>query len=308
MNIRDIGEIAIINRLTKGLKLDSSVVIGPGDDTAVIKWTAKKYLLYTCDMLVEGIHFKRSSATPYEIGWKALARNISDIAAMGGVPLYAVVSAALPGGLDVRFTDGIYKGMKALARRYGINIVGGDVSRSEKIAIDISLIGEVEKRNLVTRGGARKGDAILVTGSIGGSIKGKHLGFTPRIDESRSLVKRFKLNSMIDISDGLLLDLWRVLAASNKGARIYRNMIPLAASAETFDRAVREGEDFELLFTMSVPEARRLFRTYLAKMKTSVTLIGEVMDKSYGYRLVRENGKAEKLSNNARMKGYEHFI
>jgi thiamine-monophosphate kinase len=307
MKIKDIGEIGLIKRLTDGIKLDRSVVKGVGDDAAVIKWTAGKYLLYTCDMLVEDVHFRRSSARPFQIGWKSLGRNISDIAAMGGVPRYAVVSIALPPSLEVSFADGIYKGIKALARKCGVNIVGGDVSRSEKIIVDVSLIGEVGKNDLVTRCGARKGDLVLVTGSIGGSLKGKHLDFQPRLEESRAMVKRYGLSSMIDVTDGLLLDLWRILDQSRVGARIYRNMIPLSPDAGPFDTAVREGEDFELLFTMSVKEARRFFKRDLLKMKTPVTLIGEIMDKSYGYRLIREGGKAEKLSARSGGKGYLHF-
>jgi thiamine-monophosphate kinase len=307
MKISDIGEIALIRRLTKGLWLDRSVIKGAGDDTAVMEWTAKKYLLFTCDMLVEGVHFDRKRATPFRVGWKALGRNLSDIAAMGGLARYAVVSIALPGGLDARYADGIYRGMKELARRYRVSIVGGDVSKSDKIAIDVALIGEVEKANLVTRAGARRGDVILVTGSVGGSAGGRHLDFTPRIREARAIVTRFKVNSMIDVSDGLLLDLWRILEASRKGARIYQNMIPLSKGAGRFDQSVREGEDFELLFTMGAAEARRFFRAYLAKMETPVTLIGEVMERRYGYRLVRPDGAVERIAAGPAAKGYLHF-
>jgi thiamine-monophosphate kinase len=171
----------------------------------------------------------------------------------------------------------------------------------------VSLIGEVEKSCLVTRCGARKGDLVLVTGSIGGSLKGKHLDFSPRLDESRAMVKKYSLSSMIDVTDGLLIDLWRILDQSRVGARIYRNMIPLSPCAGQFDSAVREGEDFELLFTMSVKEAKRFFKRDLLKMKTPVTLIGEIMDKSYGYRLIREDGKAENVSMRSDRKGYLHF-
>jgi len=303
MNVHSIGEIGLIKRLTQDIRLDSSVVKGAGDDTAVIKWTAKKYLLYTCDMLVEDVHFRRSKATPFEIGWKALGRNLSDIAAMGGVGRYAVVSLALPPSAPVSFADGIYKGMKRLASKYGVNIVGGDVSKSAKAVIDVSLIGEVEKENLATRSGARTGDLIFVTGSIGGSIKGKHLRFTPRIAEARELVKRYKINSMIDITDGLLLDLWRILDASGKGALLYQGAVPLSPQAGPFDQAVRDGEDFELLFTMSEREAERLHGARPGRISTPLTLIGEVTDKRRGYRLIRNDGRVERI----RAKGYLHF-
>jgi thiamine-monophosphate kinase len=303
MRLKDIGEIGLIKRLAKTITYDSSVIKGIGDDTAVIKWTQDKHLLFTCDMLVEGVHFRSNEATPYQIGWKALARNVSDIAAMGGVPKYALVSIAMDPGLKVSFLDGVYKGISDVARRFKINMVGGDMSKSKKLIIDISLIGQVERENLTLRSGAKSGDVILVTGFLGGSIKGKHLKFIPRLEEARALVRSFRINSMIDISDGLVLDLWRVLDASKVGARIYENAIPIAREADSFKNAISDGEDFELLFTMNVKEARRFFRTALAKMATPVTLIGEIMSRGYGYKLVAENGKEERLVPD----GYLHF-
>ena len=303
MKLKDIGEMGLIGRLARRIKYDRSVVKGVGDDAAVIKWTKDRYLLYTCDMLIEDIHFKLGNATPFQIGWKALARNISDIAAMGGIPRYCLVSAGLNPELPVSFFDELYKGIAEIAKNFRVNIVGGDTSHSKKLVVDVSLIGEVEKKRLVLRGGAKKGDVILVTGSIGGSMKGKHLNFTPRVDEARMLTKKFKINSMIDISDGLILDLWRILDASKVGACLYQNTIPLSKEARFFDKAIREGEDFELLFTMNVKEAKRFFKTELPKMKTPVTLIGEILNKRDGYKLVREDGRIERLH----AKGYVHF-
>ncbi|MDD5495802.1 MAG: thiamine-phosphate kinase [Candidatus Omnitrophica bacterium] len=303
MKIKDIGEIGLIKRIAKGVKLDRSVVEGIGDDTAVLKWTKDKYLLFTCDMLIEDVHFKLNKAKPYQIGWKALGRNISDIAAMGGMPRHAVISIGLNPKYPASLLDGIYKGISALGRKFGVNIVGGDTCRSEKLVIDISLIGEVEKKNLLTRRGAKVGDVIFLTGSIGGSIKGKHLNFVPRLDESRKLTRNFRINSMIDISDGLELDLWRILESSRVGARIYQNMIPLSASADSFRDALREGEDFELLFTMDVKEAKRFLISERVRIKAPVTLIGEVMDRKYGYKLITTDGKIENL----KAKGYLHF-
>ncbi|MDD5421867.1 MAG: thiamine-phosphate kinase [Candidatus Omnitrophota bacterium] len=303
MKIKDAGEIGLIRRLARKTRPGSGVVKGIGDDTAVIKWTKDKYLLFTCDMLVEDVHFRRKAATPFEIGWKALGRNISDIAAMGGLPKYAVVSIGLDPELPLSFADGVYKGMASLARKFNVSIVGGDTTRSKKLVIDVSLIGEVEKKNLVLRSGAKAGDLILVTGSIGGSIKRKHLSFTPRVEEARRLVRDFKVNSMIDISDGLIIDLWRILGSSRVGGRIYESAVPLSREERSFDKAIYEGEDFELLFTMSVKEARRFFKTALDRMPTSVALIGEVIDKKHGYKLIREEGEVEEL----KPKGYLHF-
>lgn len=306
MRVKDIGEIGLIRRLTRGVRLDSSVVRGSGDDTAVLRWTGKKHLLYTCDMLVEDVHFRRSTATPFQIGWKALGRNLSDIAAMGGVPRHAVVSLAMPETTSVRFVDGIYSGMKRLSSRFRVNIVGGDLCRSAKIVIDVSLLGEVEKNNLVMRSGAKRGDLIFVTGSIGGSAQGKHLTFMPRCDQARRLVKGFKVNSMIDVSDGLLLDLWRILDASGVGARVRREAIPLSRQARSFEAAVREGEDFELLFTMNKKEAERLL-TKKPEIGVRIACIGEITDSSCGYRLLLPGGSSAEIAPQAKMKGFLHF-
>ena len=303
MKIKDLGEIGLIKRIARNLRYDKSVIKGIGDDTAVIKWTRDKYLLFTCDMLVEDVHFRRMKATPYQIGWKALGRNLSDVAAMGGVGRYAVVSVGLDPYASVSLADGIWKGLNAIAKRFGVSIVGGDTVRSRKLIIDVSLIGEVRKKYLVLRSGAKPGDAIFVTGSLGGSIKRKHLSFTPRIKEAGYLVRNFKINSMIDISDGLALDLWRILNASKAGARIHERLIPVSKKADSFDRAITDGEDFELLFTLSAKEAKRFFKTALAKMDTRVTLIGEITGKKDGCILVRKNGKREQVG----AKGYLHF-
>ena len=143
MKIKDIGEIGLIERISKKVKCDRSVIKGIGDDAAVIRWTGNKYLLFTCDMLVEDVHFLRREATPFQIGWKALARNVSDIAAMGGVPKYALVSVGLDPNLPVSFADGIFDGINAVAGKFKVNIVGGDTSKSRKTVIDVSLIGAI---------------------------------------------------------------------------------------------------------------------------------------------------------------------
>lgn len=303
MKIRDIGELGLIGRVSKKTRYDNSVVRGIGDDTAVLKWKTGKYLLFTCDMLVEDVHFKRRSAMPFQIGWKALARNLSDIAAMGGLPKYALVSIGIDPNLPVSFADGIFDGIRQLAKRFGVNIVGGDTSKSEKVIIDISLIGEVGRKDLILRSGAREGDAIFVTGLIGGSIKGRHLNFIPRLDEARSLVKGFKVNSMIDISDGLLLDMWRILDASKVGAVVYEDLIPVSDKADSFEHAITDGEDFELLFTMSPKEAERFMKRYSLKLGIPVSLIGEVTAKSCGFRLMGKDWREKRIGK----KGFLHF-
>lgn len=303
MKIKDIGEIVLIKRLAKNFRLDKSVVKGSGDDTAVIKWTKNKYMLFTCDMVIEDVHFSRKKATPFQIGWKALGRNLSDIAAMGGVPRYAVVSLGISSDKNVSIAEGICKGIKILADRFGVNIVGGDMAESKKIIIDISVVGEVEKNKVVLRSGAKIGDLIMVTGSLGGSIKGKHLSFTPRVKEARSMLKHFKINSMIDISDGLALDLYRITKASGTGACIYEESIPLSKDAARLSNALYDGEDYELLFTLNPREAERLLKSNFSRAGTRVSLIGEITDKIYGYKIIREDGVEEDL----KIKGYTHF-
>ena len=303
MCIKDIDEIKLTKRLSKNFHLDETVIKGPGDDAAVLAWTKDKHLLFTCDMTIENVHFDLKRATPFQIGWKALGRNISDIGAMGGVPKYAVVSLGISSALDISVADGICKGIKSLADKFGVNIVGGDIAKSDKIIIDISLIGQVEKKKLALRSGAGVGDFIFVTGTLGGSIKRKHLNFMPRVSAAWQILSGFKINSMIDISDGLVLDLNRILTASNVGSYIYESALPLSEDADSVNNALYDGEDYELLFTMSAEEARRFIRTTLNKIKTPVTLIGKIVSKKEGCKIIRKSGKEESL----RIKGYLHF-
>lgn len=303
MKLKELGEIKLIERLARRTRVDKTVVKGIGDDTAVIRWTKEKYLLFTCDMLVEDVHFTLKKATPFQVGWKALGRNISDIAAMGGIPKYALISVGLNPDQTVKFSDEIYRGLQAIAKKFGVSIVGGDTVTSDKLVIDVSLIGEVEKRNVVLRSGARIGDVVLVTGSIGGSIHGKHLNFVPRIAEARTLVTRSKIHSMIDISDGLFLDLKRILKLSNVGAKIYRDSIPLSGNARSFESAVNDGEDFELLFTMSPVDAKKFFKLHAGKSKIPVTAIGEIVRAKEGFTLVDSDGCTKRITE----KGYQHL-
>lgn len=298
MLINKIGEFGLIERFKKSIKTDSSVIKGSGDDCAVIKFSRDKYLLYTCDMIVEGVDFS-SNDNPGLIGRKAVAVSISDIAACGGLPRYCLVSLGLPKDTPVKKVDRISQGLFSLAREYKINIAGGDLSRTEQLVVDVSMIGFVEKGCLVLRSGAKAGDIIFVTGKLGGSIRGKHLKFVPRIKESRFLVKNFKVNAMIDISDGLTQDLSHILRQSRVGAIIYEDLIPISKQARGLNDALYTGEDFELLFTLSHQEAKRLMRIKSNNFKA----IGEITDKKYGLRMIDRRGK-EKI---IQPKGFTHF-
>jgi len=304
MKLKSLGETGLIERLAKNFKAGRDVIKGIGDDCAVIRISRKKYLLITIDMLLEDIDFKLKGATPYQIGWKSLACGLSDIASMGGVARYAVVSLGLPGRLSVEFIDGIYRGIKTLARRFDVEIVGGDTNSSKKLVIDVALLGFAEPDKVAFRSGARPGDIICVTGTLGGSYKSKrHLTFTPRLKEARYLVDNFKITSMIDISDGLSTDLNHIAKESGAGACIYEELIPVSKDAKSVNAALNEGEDFELLFTMPLREARRLARKDLELDSVKITQIGEILDKKIGVKIIGRDGRAAGLKS----KGFSHF-
>ncbi|MDE2027389.1 MAG: thiamine-phosphate kinase [Candidatus Omnitrophica bacterium] len=257
MQISKLGEFGLIETLKKHAPVSKAVIKGIGDDAAVLPYSQSRYLLFTTDMLAEGIHFTRRMA-PQAIGHKAMACNISDIAAMGGYPTFAVVSIGVPKALPVRFVKEIYQGMERLAKAFNVSIVGGDTIKSDKIVINVALLGLVEKKNLVTRSGARPEDWIFVTGALGGSLKsGHHLNFTPRLDQARFLVRKFKPSAMIDISDGLSGDLGHILKASGVGAFLDYHLIPRNKGA-ALPQALNDGEDFELLFTLPAKRAYAL--------------------------------------------------
>ncbi|MCM8763695.1 MAG: thiamine-phosphate kinase [Candidatus Omnitrophica bacterium] len=299
ITVEDIGEFGLINYLRKTIKYNKSVVKGIGEDAAVINYSKTKYLLFTTDMLIENVHFKIKESSPYQIGWKALGCSLSDIASMGGIPLYALISLGVPKNLSFDFIKGIYLGIRKLANIFKVNIVGGDTDRADKLIVDVFLVGEVEKKRVVYRSGAKVNDIIAVTGSLGNSYKiKKHLKFLPRIKEARFLVNNFRINSMIDISDGLSADLFHVLRESKKGAIIFDKKLPLARKA-TIEQALNEGEDFELLFTLSEKEAIRLSKN----KKIAVSFIGKVTEDSGKIIFYSRKG----IINGIRPKGFRHF-
>ncbi|HNS32890.1 MAG TPA: thiamine-phosphate kinase [bacterium] len=258
------------------------VLVGPGDDTAVLKYDSRRYLLLTTDTIVENIHFRRNEATLFQIGKKAMAVNLSDIAAMGGIPLYALVSVGLPEGSQ-NIIAPLLRGMEKMAVSYKFDIVGGNLSRAPFLFIDISMAGLVEKKYLKLRSGAGKGDGIYVTGKLGGSIMGKHLDIKPRIEESREIISRFPVTSMMDISDGISSDLTRLAKASGKGFSLSLDKIPLSEEAvrmsgsreEAIGHALNDGEDYELLFTVPASSGNKMARRV---GKVSVTCIGEITE------------------------------
>ena len=299
--LADIGEFGFIDKIARTAFCSKRVIKGIGDDTAVLPLSSRKYLLFTTDMMAEGVHFTRRAA-PQAIGHKALACNISDIAAMGGVPTYAVVSIGLPPQLAVGYAGKIYEGINRLAKEFSVSVVGDDTIRSNKIVINIALLGEVEKKYLTLRSGAKVGDWIFVTGALGRSLAtGKHLKFIPRLKEARFLAGRFKPSAIVDISDGLAGDLGHILRASKVGARIFEKEIPRTKGA-TLTQALYDGEDFELLFTLSLVKAQSLIAWQAARRGWFFYPIGRI---TAGNRLelVKEGGRVVLL----KTEGFKHF-
>lgn len=295
-------EIKIINMIQKlAGKPGKGVNTGIGDDCAVLDHDRRKYLLWAADMLVEGTHFRKEEG--YErIGRKSVAVNISDIAAMGGYPKYILISLGVPGKNTESIVREFYKGIKKIADEYGVKILGGDLDRSEKLVIDVSIIGFVEKGRLIKRSGAKEGDIVLVTGPVRDGKK-THLDFAPRLKEARSLSGRYRINSMIDVSDGIAPDMRRVCAVSRVGCRIYDNAIPLSKGLAVED-ALYFGESFELLFTMAPREARKLFKHIKNTGKDpNYFVIGEITSKKAGTKRVRKDGRVSELE----LRGFEHF-
>ena len=291
------------NFLTGLTKNKLSVLKGIGDDAAVVKINKDKYLLNTCDMLIEDRHFKRRDSL-YDIGYKAIACSVSDIAAMGGEPSFALVSLGIPQRIKFRDIKLLYKGLRKGTDRFCVNIIGGDTNSCDKLIIDISMIGFTTSKNLVLRDQAKIGDYIFVTGSLGGSIYKRHFKFLPRVKESKFLTDRFKLHSMIDISDGLVLDLWRISKASRVGAVIFENLIPIHKDAKNLKEALYMGEDFELLFTVSQKDGKILLEKIRQnKVGFPLSFIGKIINKRCQIRLIDKNRKTIEL----KPKGFLHF-
>jgi thiamine-monophosphate kinase len=307
-------ELALIDwiRQRERLRTGPWTKHGIGDDCAVFSRSMVSELLVTTDMLMDGRHFRLAETEPEAIGYKALAVNLSDIAAMAGVPRAAVVAVALPRSAAVRVAQGIHNGMRPLAERFDVDLAGGDTNAWEgPLVICVTVLGEATWRGAVRRAGARPGDAILVTGPLGGSLfAGRHLRPEPRIVEALALHEAAPLHAMIDISDGLSSDLAHILAESGGlGAVLDGAAIPVHPDAgelsrqdgiPALDHALNDGEDFELCFVVAAEDAARL----LAKPPAPAALyrVGEVTS-SAGLRLRTADGRIKAISPG----GFDHF-
>jgi len=262
--LTDIGEDALISRLVQGLNSGADVVVGPGDDCAVVDvGDSARFQLLKTDCLVEGVHYL-SDAAAEKVGWKAIARVISDFAAMGGQPSQLLVTLVMPGAQSVAYVEKLYQGMQKCAQEFGAVISGGETSSvptGSAAVISIAGTGWVKKAELVLRSGGQVGDRVMVTGLLGGSIHGKHLSFTPRVSEARWLTENFDLHAMMDISDGLAKDFPRLAKMSSCSFLINEGSVPCSNNCDVV-AALSDGEDYELLFTVSPNQLESLKRQW----------------------------------------------
>ena len=328
MNLKDVGEFGLINLLKQDTIHDpSTVVVGIGDDAAVLLPTPRHLQLVTTDMLVEGIHFDLATTTAMQLGYKAVAVNLSDIAAMGGIARHAVVSIALPPAVPVDFVMNLYRGMKEICREYSVNIVGGDtVASTAGLVINVAVLGEVEPSHVVRRSGAQVGDVVAVTNTLGNSSAGlallqrgqweeydfawplitAHLTPQPQVKIGQ-LLAIHGATAMDDVSDGLASELHEIAQASNVSICVDTSLIPLSPevrqTAANFgknplDYALYGGEDFQLLFTMAPDQFRLLAEG------APLVRIGEVLPPGEGVMIVDEEGLRVPLQT----LGYNHFL
>jgi thiamine-monophosphate kinase len=296
VKLRELGEDRLIARLTRALAQGREVRVGPGDDCAVIGAPrAPRWALLKTDAVVEGVHFEPGEKME-RVGWKALCRALSDIAAMGGVPRHALITLAVPPEYEMAQLDALYRGLRKAAQRFGVSIVGGETSRSPgPLFLSIALTGSVERARCILRSGGRPGDAIYVTGRLGGSRQGRHLDFVPRLEEARWLTEHAKLHAMMDLSDGLGADLPRLAAASGCGYRVNPEALPRTRGCSV-DEALNDGEDFELLFALPGRAEEKLQRAWeQAFPRLPLTCIGELLE------------RGPQTPSAARLHGFDHF-
>jgi thiamine-monophosphate kinase len=301
-------EFAYIQWLRNRTPPDPRVLIGPGDDAAALRGTGDAPLLVTTDMLLEGSCFRLAEAGGRLVGRKAMAVNLSDLAAMAGRPMAAVISVGLPRQGGRALAEELYQGLRELADAFDTAIVGGDTNSWDgPLVISVTLLGQAVPPGPVSRSGAKPGDWLLVTGPLGGSILGKHLRFTPRVREALQLNACSAMHAMIDISDGLAADVNHLCEESRCGAVLRADAIPVSAAAAQMqdeaaplEHALFDGEDFELAMALAPEEARRLLRDQPVEGITLVH-IGECVEQGLW---LDEGGRRRVLES----RGYVHRL
>jgi thiamine-monophosphate kinase len=303
-----VSEDQLVAWLTRHTEIPPELCpIGIGDDMAQLRWQADSVCI-TTDMLVEGVHFDLAETTLEQVGYKAMAVSLSDCAAMATIPVAAVVSLALPRGGETGLVRQLHRGLQQAGRAFDCAVVGGDTTRGTArngLVVNVAMLSHPPAgRHPIARNGARVGDVIAVTGALGGSRRGHHLHFTPRVREALMLAEGAELHAMMDLSDGLSTDLHRLCRASRSGALIRAADLPLSASArkqpDPLHAALNDGEDFELLFTLTPADFARLKSAW--QCPTALTAVGTI-EAGTSLRLEGETGAVEPL----RPGGYDHF-
>lgn len=311
MDLSTVGEFGLIDRIAKILGEPSEGETWVGDDSAIIRAPAGTIFL-TADMMVEGVHFDTRYTGPEDLGYKALAVNASDVAAMGGIPRRAVVSLGVSPGLEVEWIEALYAGMKEFCTEFDMAVVGGDLSRCPQIVISVALLGNPAGRLSIERSGARVGDAVCVTGRLGAAAAGlelmrredrtrldllkAHLRPIPRVREVEVL-RRHLPSAMIDISDGFCADLGHICHESGVGVLIQAGDLPLADLGDldlgrsALELALSGGEDYELCFTIPADRCDKAIGAVTEATGTPVTKVGEVVEPERGRVLLLETGE-----------------
>jgi thiamine-monophosphate kinase len=332
-SLKKLGEFGLIDLLRKRMKPSNpGVIMGIGDDAAVLRPQAGFDLVLTTDMLVEGRHFDFKTTRPRSLGAKTMAVNLSDCAAMGARPLSAVVSVGLPAKFPASKVKAFYDGLNACGKNFGVDIVGGDTVRSDAFVVNVALLGQVEKGRALTRSGAKVGDVILVTGMLGDSAAGlhslrhpgkkaavvrpllekKHLTPVPRVRAGRFLVEERLASSCIDVSDGLSSEVNHLAKESGVGAEVHEEALPLSTALLDYCEENRlspltfslsGGEDYELLFTAPLSALGAILRRMPAETGCPVKPVGRIVPKKKGVRLIGARGVQRPL----RSRGYDHF-
>ena len=326
--VGELGEFALIDRIRRTLGDPPDVALGIGDDAAAVRPAPGKLLLATCDIQVEGRHFIKARIAPEQLGRRAAAVNLSDVAAMGGRPAYALVSLALPADTEVDWVERLYDGLRDGFAEHGAVVIGGNLSGSSaEIVIDVTLHGEVDEHAMLRRSGARPGDAVLVTGALGAARAGllaldaglagesasvaarAHLLPTARVDEG--LAASGLATAAIDVSDGFAADLGHLCEASGTGARIFADRLPVSPAAHGvaadlgFDpllAALHGGEDYELIVTCAAAHTDALIEAVRRTTGTPLIAVGEITE-APGLRLVEPGGNERSLDSS----GWDHF-
>lgn len=322
MKVSDVGEFGLIERLSKIVGEPGEGETWAGDDAAVLR-APSGTILFTTDLMIEGVHFDLEITGPKDLGYKAIAVNVSDVAAMGGTPRRALVSLGLKPQMEVDWIEDLYRGVQECASEFDMAIAGGDISRSDCLLLSVALIGNPAGRLVIERRGARVGDVICVTGTLGESAAGyrllragireredlrvRHLRPNARVREVEVLRRQLP-SSMIDVSDGFAQDLLHLCRQSNVGAVVRADALPVAnlqgveMDRTPLDLALHGGEDYELIFTIPANRVDEAIKVVNEETGTKISVVGEIVAADRGVVLV-EDGEESKLE----ARGWDHL-